>query len=40
MLNALTVDVEEYFHPTEVQAAVDQSRWAAQRGQTEWELRR
>jgi polysaccharide deacetylase family protein (PEP-CTERM system associated) len=29
MLNALTIDVEEYFHPTEVQAAVDQSRWAA-----------
>src|ERR1035437_4916046 len=29
MLNASTVDVEEYFHPTEVQAAVDQSRWAA-----------
>lgn len=27
MLNALTVDVEEYFHPTEVQTAVDQSRW-------------
>ena|ERR1039458_3780556 len=29
MLNAVTVDVEEYFHPTEVQAAVDQARWAA-----------
>ena len=28
MLNAVTVDVEEYFHPTEVQTAVDQSRWA------------
>lgn len=28
MLNALTIDVEEYFHPTEVQTAVDQSRWA------------
>jgi polysaccharide deacetylase family protein (PEP-CTERM system associated) len=27
MLNALTVDVEEYFHPTEVQTAVDQSQW-------------
>jgi polysaccharide deacetylase family protein (PEP-CTERM system associated) len=27
MLNAVTVDVEEYFHPTEVQATVDQSRW-------------
>src|SRR5690242_14525117 len=28
MLNALTVDVEEYFHPTEVQASVDASQWA------------
>src|SRR3954451_22854872 len=28
MLNAVTVDVEEYFHPTEVQSDVDQSRWA------------
>jgi polysaccharide deacetylase family protein (PEP-CTERM system associated) len=28
MLNAVTVDVEEYFHPTEVQSEVDQSRWA------------
>jgi polysaccharide deacetylase family protein (PEP-CTERM system associated) len=27
MLNVLTVDVEEYFHPTEVQATVDQSLW-------------
>jgi polysaccharide deacetylase family protein (PEP-CTERM system associated) len=29
MLNAVTVDVEEYFHPTEVQTAMDRSRWAA-----------
>jgi polysaccharide deacetylase family protein (PEP-CTERM system associated) len=28
MLNALTVDVEEYFHPTEVQASIDGSQWA------------
>src|ERR1039458_2526129 len=28
MLNALTVDVEEYFHPTEVQKAVEQRQWA------------
>ena len=28
MLNAVTVDVEEYFHPTEVQTAIDQSGWA------------
>jgi polysaccharide deacetylase family protein (PEP-CTERM system associated) len=28
MLNALTVDVEEYFHPTEVQASVDGIQWS------------
>jgi len=28
MLNAVTIDVEEYFHPTEVQVAVDQIQWA------------
>ena len=28
MWNALTVDVEEYFHPTEVQASVDGNQWA------------
>jgi polysaccharide deacetylase family protein (PEP-CTERM system associated) len=28
MRNALTVDVEEYFHPTEVQPFVDSDRWA------------
>ena len=27
MLNALTIDVEEYFHPTEVQRRLDPSRW-------------
>lgn len=27
MLNALTVDVEEYFHPTELQASKDLDRW-------------
>ncbi len=27
--NVLTVDVEEYFHPSEVQASVDASQWAA-----------
>ena len=26
--NVLTIDVEEYFHPTEVQTSVDQSQWA------------
>ena len=38
MLNAVTVDVEEYFHPTEVQAAVDQSRWAALPSRIEHQL--
>src|SRR5450759_1154548 len=38
MLNALTVDVEEYFHPTEVQTAVDQSRWAALPSRVEGQL--
>jgi polysaccharide deacetylase family protein (PEP-CTERM system associated) len=28
MLNVLSVDVEEYFHPTEVQPFVDSSQWA------------
>ncbi len=28
MLNVLTVDVEEYFHPTEVQKSAHTSRWA------------
>lgn len=27
MLNVLTVDVEDYFHPTEVKGTVDQSQW-------------
>jgi polysaccharide deacetylase family protein (PEP-CTERM system associated) len=27
MLNALTVDVEEYFHPTEVRSSADRSQW-------------
>jgi len=27
MLNVLTVDVEEYFHPSEVQRSVTQARW-------------
>lgn len=28
MLSILSVDVEEYFHPAEVEAVVDQSKWA------------
>ena len=27
MLNSLSVDVEEYFHPTELEACVDRSQW-------------
>jgi polysaccharide deacetylase family protein (PEP-CTERM system associated) len=27
MLNALTIDVEEYFHPTEVQSTITQADW-------------
>jgi len=38
MLNALTIDVEEYFHPTEVQTAVDQSRWATLPSRVEGQL--
>lgn len=38
MLNAVTVDVEEYFHPTEVQAAVDQSQWGALPSRVEGQL--
>ena len=40
MLNAVTVDVEEYFHPTEVQATVDESRWASLPSRIEGQLRR
>src|SRR5436309_1035525 len=29
MLNALTVDVEEYFHATEVQVAVSEDQWTS-----------
>jgi|SRR6185437_1560804 len=29
MLNALTIDLEEYFHPTEVQQFVPQAQWAS-----------
>jgi polysaccharide deacetylase family protein (PEP-CTERM system associated) len=38
MLNAVTIDVEEYFHPTEVQAGVDQGRWAALPSRIEGQL--
>jgi len=29
MLNAISVDVEDYFHPSEIQASVDISRWSS-----------
>lgn len=29
MLNALTIDLEEYFHPTEVQRSIDFQRWSS-----------
>ena len=29
MINALSVDVEEYFHPTEVQASLNPARWSS-----------
>lgn len=29
MLNALTIDLEEYFHPTEVQQFIPQEQWAS-----------
>src|SRR5689334_3582421 len=40
MRNALTVDLEEYFHPTEVQASVDVSRWATLPSRVEEQLSR
>jgi polysaccharide deacetylase family protein (PEP-CTERM system associated) len=35
MLNALSIDVEDYFHPTEVAACVPQEEWARQPGRVE-----
>ena len=37
--NILTVDVEEYFHPTEVQAFVDQSEWGMLLSRVESQVR-
>jgi len=28
MVNVLSVDVEEYFHPSEVQGAINRSQWS------------
>jgi polysaccharide deacetylase family protein (PEP-CTERM system associated) len=36
--NVLTIDVEEYFHPTEVQAFVDPGEWAALPSRIEAEI--
>jgi len=40
MLNILTVDVEEYFHPTEVQPFVDAARWAEYPSRIEAQIER
>ncbi|MCX6632142.1 MAG: DUF3473 domain-containing protein [Candidatus Solibacter sp.] len=40
MRNILTVDVEEYFHPSEVQASVGPDRWAALPSRIEEQNRR
>jgi len=40
MLNVLSVDVEEYFHPTEVQPFVDASRWAEYPSRIEAQIER
>ena len=39
MQNALTVDVEEYFHPSEVQAYVSQEQWAGFPSRVEEQVR-
>jgi len=38
MINAITVDVEEYFHATEVQNAVGQFGWASLPSRVEWQV--
>jgi polysaccharide deacetylase family protein (PEP-CTERM system associated) len=40
MLNALSVDVEEYFHPTEVRPFVDSARWAEYPSRVEAQVER
>jgi polysaccharide deacetylase family protein (PEP-CTERM system associated) len=40
MLNVLSVDVEEYFHPTEVQPFVDSARWAEYPSRIEAQIER
>lgn len=39
MLNSITVDVEEYFHPTEVQATVPMSAWETFPSRVEQQVR-
>ena len=40
MQNALTVDVEEYFHPSEVQEYLGQEQWASFPSRVEEQIRR
>lgn len=40
MINALTVDVEEYFHPSEVQLTLDPARWASLPSRAEYQIGR
>ena len=39
MLNALTIDLEEYFHPSEVQPFVDTAKWPALPSRVEQQTR-
>jgi polysaccharide deacetylase family protein (PEP-CTERM system associated) len=36
--NILTIDVEEYFHPTEIQAFINQDQWPALPSRVEWQV--
>lgn len=40
VINALTIDVEEYFHPSEVQLTVDASRWDSLPSRAEYQTGR
>lgn len=40
MLNALTIDLEEYFHPTEVQQFIPQEQWASLPSRIEYQTER
>src|SRR5437870_4834870 len=40
MINVLTIDVEEYFHPTEVQLSVGRQNWMSLPSRVAWETER